>query len=115
MPTAQLNIRMDSALKREGNRVLAQRGRTPSELVRATWSFLVLNGSLPKPLEHLVRQEELDATTASEPGERARDAGAKLVASHFERMGLDLPQDGVDPEGLREQAAMERLGEWGLS
>lgn len=115
MPTAQLNIRMDSALKREGNRVLAQRGRTPSELVRAIWSFLVLNDSLPKPLEHLVRQEELDAAAAVEPGGSARDAGAKLVARYFERVGLDLPQEGIDLDELREQAAMERLGEWGLS
>ena len=54
MPTAQLNIRMDSALKREGNRVLAQRGRTPSELVRATWSFLVLNAAYTFASWHVI-------------------------------------------------------------
>lgn len=115
MPVAQLNIRLDAALKQEGNAILSQRGQTPSQLVRAAWSYLVLHGTVPPSLEHLIDQDTLDNPPVEQSPKQLCDAGAKLVAGFYEQAGIPQPRTSFDYEALREYAAEERLREWSAS
>ncbi len=47
MQPTQMNTRIDSTLKAEGDSVLAAFGYTPSQAVRAMWRFLVANRDNP--------------------------------------------------------------------
>ena len=43
----QMNVRIDSALKQRGDRILQQQGLTPSQAVRRLWEYVVEHGGVP--------------------------------------------------------------------
>ena len=47
MPMIQMNTRIDGELKRQGDAVFAERGYTPSQVVRAVWEYAARNHDLP--------------------------------------------------------------------
>lgn len=112
MEAAQMNVRLDRALKRSGDAVLAARGRTPSQAVRALWEYLSVHAELPDALERLLRQGDLEGAA---PLDSAADEGARIVAGFYERAGIEQPTAPVDYEGLRGDAALDRLREWGFA
>ena len=114
MPAAQMNIRMDSALKASGNAVIAELGYTPSQVVRALWEFATIQGTLPPALTHLLRDEDDGAAGRDTPG-RASE-GAALVSSFSQQVGIEEPMSGpIDYDELRELAASEQREKWGLA
>lgn len=113
MEAAQMNVRLDRALKRSGDAVLAARGRTPSQAVRALWEYLSVHDELPAALERVLRHEDLEDGPASP--DSVADEGARIVAEFYERVGIEQPEVSVDYERLREDAALDRLREWGFA
>lgn len=113
MEAAQMNVRLDRALKRSGDAVLAARGRTPSQAVRALWEYLSVHDELPAALERVLRHEDLEDGPASP--DSVADEGERIVASFYERVGIEQPEVPVDYERLRGDAALDRLREWGFA
>lgn len=115
MEATQMNVRLDRAVKRAGDAVLEARGCTPSRLVRALWEYLSVQGRVPDALERMLGQEEVDAGAAP-AADDGHDAGARLVASFYEGLGVSEPQrPAPDYAALRDEWADERLAKWGLS
>ena len=78
MATAQMNVRMDAALKEGGDHAFAQIGYTPTDVVRLMWSFAARN-----------------------QGDAARTR--RLIESLKEGS-----EDGIDDEAARRLKAMKR-------
>ena len=77
MPTVQMNTRMDEELKRQGDAVFAERGYTPSQVVRAVWEYAARNQDLPPFMKD---NEEANGSQTSSEAARARaDDGAGLA------------------------------------
>lgn len=57
MPSTQMNTRIDEALKREGDDVLARCGYSPSQAIRALWTYLVQAGDVPSFMKEWHRSE----------------------------------------------------------
>ena len=113
MAAAQMNIRMDAALKESGNAALARLGYTPSQAVRALWEVITVQGALPPAL---VRALNSNGDMPSRPTEMESTSGAGIVSSFYRRLGIDEPSSTpVDYAELREMAADEQLASWGLS
>ena len=115
MEATQMNVRLDRAVKRAGDAVLEARGCTPSRLVRALWEYLSVQGRAPDTLERMLVQDELDA--GCRPAvDGGHDAGARLVASFYEGLGISEPQrPAPDYAALRDEWADEKLATWGLT
>lgn len=113
MEVAQMNVRLDRALKRSGDAVLAERGRTPSQAVRALWEYLTVHAELPDALERLLRQDDLEEAAAS--SDPVADEGARIVAGFYKQTGIEQPTAPVDYGELRRDAALARLREWGFA
>lgn len=113
MEVAQMNVRLDRALKRSGDAVLAERGRTPSQAVRALWEYLTVHAELPDALERLLRQDDLEEAAASP--DPVADEGARIVAGFYKQTGIEQPTAPVDYGKLRRDAALSRLREWGFA
>lgn len=113
MEVAQMNVRLDRALKRSGDAVLAERGRTPSQAVRALWEYLTVHAELPDALERLLRQDDLEEAAASP--DPVADEGARIVAGFYKQTGIEQPTALVDYGELRRDAALARLREWGFA
>ena len=114
MSATQMNVRLDSAVKRAGDAVFADHGYTPSQVVRAVWDYAVVYGSLPLELSRM-----LEAPAPRESGESSTcmsvgAAGAELIASFYRQVGVDQPTGQFDYEALRDEAASEQLREWGM-
>lgn len=58
---AQLNVRIDPALKKSGDSVLARNKITPSEAVRALWDYLTRHQELPAFLVDGAAEDSVDA------------------------------------------------------
>ena len=115
MEATQMNVRLDRAVKRAGDAVLEARGCTPSRLVRALWEYLSVQGRVPDALERMLGQEELDAGDGP-AAQDWYDAGARLVSSFYEGLGVSEPQrPAPDYAALRDEWADERLAKWSLS
>lgn len=115
MSAAQMNIRMDSALKASGNAVIAKLGYTPSQVVRALWEFATVQGTLPPALTHLLRGDQAAGATDGDTPDRMSE-GAAIVSTFYQEVGIEEPVDGaVDYDELRELAAAEQLEKWGLA
>lgn len=116
MPAAQMNIRLDSALKASGNAVIAELGYTPSQVVRALWEFATVQGTLPAALTHILQGAKTTAASDID-GESGKAAeGTRIVSSFYERIGIEEPTEGiVDYNELRELAAAEQLEKWGVA
>lgn len=115
MSAAQMNIRMDSALKASGNAVIAELGYTPSQVVRALWEFVTVQGTLPPALTHLLRGDQTVGAVGNDAPDRA-SGGAAIVSTFYQKVGIEEPVDGaVDYDELRKLAAAEQLERWGLT
>lgn len=114
MRAAQMNIRMDADLKQAGNAIIAELGHTPSQVVRAVWTYLVVQHQLPSSIAKLV--EPANTQTASSKSEvEPLPEGSALVSSFYQRIGVDEPTNfSPTYDELRTLAADERLKAWSL-
>ncbi|WP_139652448.1 type II toxin-antitoxin system RelB/DinJ family antitoxin [Raoultibacter phocaeensis] len=89
MAATQMNTRIDSALKRKGDEVLAKHGYSPSEAVRALWEYAAAHGTIPDFMA--------EAETAAREAERQRKI---TLAREGAGMALRLAIDkGLVPPG----------------
>lgn len=116
MAAAQMNIRMDASLKSSGNAAIAKLGFTPSQVVRALWEYIVVQGALPTALASSLRPAGSEQAVSSGSDAGQSDEGAALVSTFYQTIGIEEPsRGGVDYDELRGLAAAEQLEKWGLS
>mgnify|MGYP000441189394 CR=1 FL=1 len=116
MAAAQMNIRMDASLKSSGNAAIAKLGFTPSQVVRALWEYIVVQGALPTALASSLRAADSEQAASSDSDAARTDEGAALVSTFYQTIGIEEPaRGGVNYDELRELAATEQLEKWGLS
>ena len=126
MAAAQVNARIDSALKESGDRALSSIGYTPTKAVRVLWEFCSKTAHDKKALKAAFEMLA-GACTADAPAEGQPQSEARLRMEHvkegpriFERalqeMGVsDLTPSGFSDEELLEQAYRDKWAERGLT
>ena len=116
--SAQLNVRMDPALKAAGDAGLADIGFSPSEAVRALWTLAARRGKDAMQVKKLLAAASstvVEETAAEEPD--APDVlrrGWNIVPEGMAKLGITLKPHGDDwpsDEELYVQALEERLQE----
>ena len=121
--TVQMNVRLDAALKKQGDEALSRIGYTPSQIVRALWRYAARHATEPSELAKMVEALEEESQTESDPIEEKRRVlreGWALMDEFRKTWGLevDVPEDNDERieyyERLREEAYFERLEERGL-
>lgn len=114
-----LNVRMDSALKKRGDKVLADSGMSVSEAVRALWSVLAETHEVPEflrkssageakkkaKLEALERLSAIGKAVSSKKAKRLSGKDACKPADHLseEKAMMDAVYDDMwkEYENLR--------------
>lgn len=89
---AQMNTRIEADLKRQGDAALARAGYSPSQAVRALWSFAARNAHAPSDVADMLRTlDGLDGPGEKERRERKAAAarqGRGLYESFLASCGL---------------------------
>ena len=89
MPATQMNLRIDSQLKADGDAVLSRYGISPSRAIRSLWRHLVAKQSLPD----FIRNPDAEAQESDETlrAKLARiEAGEGMAATLARQEGIDL-------------------------
>lgn len=92
---AQMNVRMDSALKASGDAALAQAGYTPSAAVRALWAFAATHATAPQEITALL--DSAESAAKDEADDRAAhrlalvEGGPHAIASFMQRFSAGAP------------------------
>lgn len=118
--TAQMNVRLDAALKEQGDEALARIGYTPSQMVRTIWSYAARHATEPSALAKMIEEFEEGSRTEPDPFKEKNQAlheGWSLVDEFRKTWELeaDVPEDDDERleyyERLREEAYFGRLEE----
>lgn len=91
---AQVNVRMDRALKEAGDTSLAEVGLSPSDAVRALWEVMAQRGETREQL-----LSSLGVINARDDRQEKRERRRELVnriAARYEGLG----KGGIDPASL---------------
>ena len=83
--TVQLNTRIDPKLKRSGDAVFARGGFTPSDAVRALWTYAARHQEIP---DFMLSGEEGDRTRAPEADEAPRTSAGLALRVAAEQCGF---------------------------
>ena len=115
----QMNTRIDDQVKSAGDAAFAEAGYTPSQVVRAVWSFAERNRNDSSAISELLtklRGEEVDAAEERKRRLKSLTRSESLVTSLLERNMLELPKacESKDYRTMRDQALEERYIEKGL-
>lgn len=114
--TQQMNIRIPSELKREGDEALKRLGFTPSQAIRGLYEFIA---KTPRDEEEILRV--IDPGTVDDPSKRAGirkkleqiDNFREFQQAHFARLGIDAEKtDDMTPSAdeLKRQHFAEKCG-----
>ena len=102
MEIAQLNVRIDARVKREGDAALARLGISATEAIRALWNYLAETQTVPS----FMRNEEAQRDEAK-PTSSVADTGAGLALAMARDRGLASAPDDLSYDELRELAFEE--------
>lgn len=95
MAATQMNIRIDSAVKSEGDLALAQAGYTPTQAVRLLWEYARRKlGDIQGLRELLASLMETDSQQKSagyEPVADAADSAWQRRIDLYQQLGIPLP------------------------
>ena len=95
MSVTQMNIRIDSTVKSEGDLALAQAGYTPTQAVRLLWEFARRKlGDIQGLREVLASLEETDSQQVSvgyESEVDAADSAWQRRIDLYQQLGIPLP------------------------
>ena len=108
MATAQINARLDTSLKREGDATLAHFGVSATEAIRALWTYLGTAKELPDFMARPASDAASDVASMSQATE-----GAGLAMRLAQQSGLSV--DGIQQPSFGElrSLAFEELVEEG--
>ena len=117
--TAQINARLNPALKQRGDEALSGAGLSPSQAIRALWELAARNTDNPEAIQKALFPEraeaqEADLSAAQRCRAEAIGKGARVVEEAYRSMGVvpaasstaDLSYDE-----LQDLAYEERYGE----
>lgn len=118
---SQINARIDSQLKTEGDKALAKAGFTPTQAIRKLWELAAHHASEPEVLVSVLEPEQsaqADDACAEHKRqvERALDAGEVLMRTAYAKAGIAWPTkpDTRSFDKLKEDAYREAYtGEMG--
>lgn len=117
---AQMNMRIDAALKAGGDAALAQAGYTPSAAVRALWEFAAAHAAAPQEISALLESAGASAkdTASNRAAHRLAlvDEGPRAIASFKRRFNVSAPvalDKYEDYDDLLFDALTERMRERG--
>lgn len=119
---AQVNVRMSAELKKAGDVVLAKAGITPSQAVRALWTYAAQHSDAPQKVASMLTSD--NKTAEEEAAKREREEriarrrelaarGPKLMEETCKAMGIPWPPEPSSwtDEEWKEQAFIEQFGE----
>ena len=97
MSATQMNMRIDSALKATGDLAIREGGSTPSEIVRAVWSYAARNRHKPQAVQRLLdflngEKDVKNTATANEVVDEIEKQvlrGPKLIEEYYLKLGID--------------------------
>ena len=103
----QMNTRMPSDLKEQGDRALKRAGYTPSQAVRGLWELAARHEYEPRVVREALEGQEANHAAARNPF----DEWEMQARSFYAKMGID--PDNLPPalpyEELKELAYAERF------
>ena len=117
--SSQLNVRIDSDLKRAGDAVFTSIGLSPSQAVRALWELAANHKDEPERLRAALFPHEEEVSVAAHDKEKARKLklaaqGPHIMEDVIRASGLN-PIDSSVPElsfdDLKELAYQEKYGD----
>lgn len=117
--TAQINVRLNPALKQRGDEGLSGAGLSPSQAIRALWELAARNADNPKAIQRALFPEraeaqEADLSAAQRCRTEAIGKGARVVEDAYRAMGVILAPSSTTElsyDELRDLAYQERCGE----
>ena len=118
MATTQINARIDSRVKSAGDFGLTQVNPTPTQAVRALWSYLGQNAHDKTALEQLFELIEGESAEQQAQGAARRAAlaheGPRIFGAALAEMGVGLEAlPKLSDDDLLEQAFLEKARERG--
>lgn len=113
----QMNVRIDGDLKAQGDAVFAKTGLTPSDVVRAVWTYAVEHQEAPAIVKQALdspQQSELSLKSAY--AQKMLDEASTIVERFCLEQGIELlPEtDEFDYKAMRETMYEEMLEEQGI-
>lgn len=117
--TAQINARLNPALKQRGDEALSGAGLSPSQAIRALWELAARNTDNPEAIQRALFPEKAEAQEADLSAAQCRRAeaigkGAHVVEDAYRAMGVVLAPSstaGLSYDELQDLAYQERYGE----
>lgn len=116
-PTSQINARIDSELKTQGDAALERAGFSPTAAIRALWTLAIQLDNQPGALAAILDPDR-DKPTEEQLAERARKvklarAGVRIFDDYLLSHGIDPASVPVNtnPEESYEEALEELLYE----
>lgn len=118
MASVQMNMRIESDLKRRGSEAFAAAGFSPSEVIRAVWDFAARRRQNPRLIQEFMAELSDDENLVRALRLEAASRGASIVEDAQVRCGVvsDTGQHAgcVDYDALRYQAYLEKARERGI-
>lgn len=116
--TAQINARLNPALKQRGDEALLGAGLSPSQAIRALWELAARNTDNPEAIQRALFPERAEVQEAELSAAQRRRAeaigkGARVVEDAYRTMGVVLasPSTDLSFDELQDLAYQERYGE----
>lgn len=116
--TAQINARLNPALKQRGDEALLGAGLSPSQAIRALWELAARNTDNPEAIQRALFPEraeaqEVELSAAQRCRSEAIGKGAHVVEDAYRAMGVNLSPSSTDLsyDELQDLAYQERYGE----
>lgn len=120
MAATQMNLRIDSHIKERGDAVLMEAGYSPTQAVRAIWTFAAAHAHEPQVVRDLLQQVEAELDPEREARiEAKRAALRKLDDLRSQLEAVVGPSKGgyvehLSYKELRDAAMLEHWEEKGL-
>lgn len=120
MSATQMNLRIDAQTKERGDAALAQAGYSPTQAVRAIWTFAAAHVHDPQAVKNLLLQAEPESDYERETRKAAKRAVLKRCGTLCEQLastvGPSVRQglENVSDKEVRDGARWARWEERGL-
>jgi len=114
---SQMNIRMNKQLKDAGDKILAESGRTPTQIVRSLWEKISRGSADLQQVEEVLGNAGLEAPTHNTTTQKveAMQRGRALFAEGLSNWGIradaGIPHDDKSDTNRYIDALVDRMRE----